>query len=178
MEAKLGQSLADGGRGLFAERNPNPLADNLGQLPQAAVLLLEQGQNFFGGQGAVLLPCLGINRQAIVRLRGGRRANGLRLRRGLRSRRRLTGPCFFDRRELEDSGQDARKDRLEACSTPAQSKSRRSDGVGVRDAVKLAHRLPRGEGSRSAASMSVRRPRTRLKPFANEDRETGRGRHY
>jgi hypothetical protein len=30
----------------------------------------------------------------------------------------------------------------------------------------------------AAASMSVRRPRTRLKPFANGDRETERGRHY
>ena len=81
MKAKLRERLADGGRGLLGERNPNPLADHLGKLPQAAVLLLEQGQNFFGGQGAVLLPCLGINRQPRVRL--GRCGCGLRLR-GLR----------------------------------------------------------------------------------------------
>ena len=43
VEAKLRERLAHGGRGLLAERNPNPLPDNLGHLPQAAVLLLEQG---------------------------------------------------------------------------------------------------------------------------------------
>ena len=83
MKAKLGERLADFGGWLLGEGNPNPLADNLGQLPQAAVLLLEQGQNFFGGQGAVFLPCLGINRETAVSLIGGRRANGLRLRRGV-----------------------------------------------------------------------------------------------
>ena len=48
VEAKLRQSLANGGRGGFAERNPNPLADNLGHLPQAAVLLLQHRQNLLG----------------------------------------------------------------------------------------------------------------------------------
>ena len=66
MEAKLRERLADGGRGLLTERNPNPLADNFGKLPQAAVLLLEQGQNLLGGQGAIFLPCLGVNREAFV----------------------------------------------------------------------------------------------------------------
>ena len=66
VKAKLGQRLADGLRRLLGEGNPNPLADNLGKLPQAVVLLLEQSQNFFGGQGAVVLPRLGVNRQAIV----------------------------------------------------------------------------------------------------------------
>ena len=42
--------------------------------------------------------------------------------------RPLTGPCFFD---------------------PAQSNSRRSDGVGMTDAVKLAHRLPRDRRERA-----------------------------
>ena len=78
MEAKLREGLADVGRGLLAERNPNPLADHLGHLPQTAVLLLEQGQNFFRGQGAVSLPCFRINRETFVSLIGGLR---LRLRR-------------------------------------------------------------------------------------------------
>jgi hypothetical protein len=33
---------------------------------------------------------------------------------------------------------------------PARPHSRRSDGVGVRDAVKLVHRLPRGGQERAA----------------------------
>ena len=48
VKAKLRQSLADGGRGLLTERNPNPLADNFGHLPQAAVLLLQHRQNLLG----------------------------------------------------------------------------------------------------------------------------------
>jgi hypothetical protein len=76
MEAKLRQSLADGGRGLLAERNPNPLADYLGQFPQAAVLLLEQGQNLVSGQGAVFLACFRVNRQTCVRLVRAGLANG------------------------------------------------------------------------------------------------------
>src|SRR6516162_5930113 len=61
VKTKLSQSLPDGGGGLLAKRNPNPLADNLGHFPQTAVLQLEQGQNLLGGQGAVFLPCLGVN---------------------------------------------------------------------------------------------------------------------
>ena len=78
METKLGQRLADGGRGLLAEGNPNPLAYDFGHLPKAAVLLLEQGQNLVSRQRAVVLACLGVNRQAGVWL------VGLRLRCGLR----------------------------------------------------------------------------------------------
>ena len=77
METKLRVCLADGGRGLLGERNPNPLAYHLGQLPKAAVLLLEQGQNLVSRQRAVELACLGINGETAVCLVGG-----LRLRRG------------------------------------------------------------------------------------------------
>ena len=75
MKAKLREGLADSGRGLLAKRNPNPLTDHLGHFPQAAVMLLEQGQDIFGGQGAVFLPCLNINRQtSVMLLRLGRGA--------------------------------------------------------------------------------------------------------
>ena len=66
METKLRQSLADGGRGLFGEADPNPLAYNLGHLPKAAVLLLEQSQNLVGRQRPVFLPCFGVNRETRV----------------------------------------------------------------------------------------------------------------
>ena len=69
VKPKLCQCLPDGGRGLFTERNPNPFSNHLGKLPQTAVLLLEQGQNFFSRQCAVGLPCLGINRQSRILLR-------------------------------------------------------------------------------------------------------------
>ena len=90
VEAKLRQSLAHGGRGLLAERNPNPAGvrpptDHLGHLPQTAVLLLEQGQNLLGRECPVLLPCLGINRETIIQFRianFGLRIVGLRLRGG------------------------------------------------------------------------------------------------
>ena len=48
VEAKLRERLADGGRGLLTELNPNPLANHFGQLPQAAVLLLQHRQNLLG----------------------------------------------------------------------------------------------------------------------------------
>jgi len=71
VEAKLRQSLADGGRGLLAERNPNPAGVrpptyHLGQLPQAAVLLLEHGQHLVSRECPVLLPCLGVNRGQVA----------------------------------------------------------------------------------------------------------------
>ncbi len=76
MKAKLRQLLPNLGGGLLFERHPNPLADNLGQAVNLRLLIQQKIQNFFGGQGAVFLPRLGINRQTIVFL------FRLRLRRG------------------------------------------------------------------------------------------------
>ena len=69
METKLRQLLPQGRCGLVFELNPNPLADNLGEIKQVRINCVQQGQNLVGGHGAVFLPCLGINRQTRVLLR-------------------------------------------------------------------------------------------------------------
>jgi hypothetical protein len=56
METKLRQNLPQLRRGRLAERNPNPLADNLGEIEQTRIAVFQKFQNFGGGQGAVLLP--------------------------------------------------------------------------------------------------------------------------
>ena len=73
METKLRQLLPQSRGGLLFELNPNPLADNLGEIKQVGIDGVQQGQNLVGGHGAVFLPRLGINRQT--------RVNALRLRR-------------------------------------------------------------------------------------------------
>jgi len=69
METKLRQNLAQLRRGRLTERHPNPFADNLGKIEQTRIAGFQKLQNFWCGQGAVFLPRLGVNRQAIVRLR-------------------------------------------------------------------------------------------------------------
>ena len=73
METKLRQNLPQLRRGRLAELNPNPLADNLGKIEQTRIAGFQKLQNFGGGQGAVFLPRLGVNRQAIVFLLGALR---------------------------------------------------------------------------------------------------------
>ena len=69
METKLRQLLPNLGGGLLLERNPNPLADNFRKAVKLRRAVQQKVQNLFSGQGAVFLPRLGVNRQAIVRLR-------------------------------------------------------------------------------------------------------------
>jgi hypothetical protein len=68
METKLRQLLPQFRRGCLAERNPNPPADNLGEIEQTRIAGFQKFQNFRDRQGAVFLPRLCINRQTIVRL--------------------------------------------------------------------------------------------------------------
>ena len=68
METKLGQLLPQLRRGCLSERNPNPSADNLGEIEQTRIAGFQKLQNFRDRQCPVLFPCLAINGQAIVRL--------------------------------------------------------------------------------------------------------------
>src|ERR1039458_9436876 len=66
METKLRQNLPQLRRGRLAERNPNPLADNLGEIEQTRIGIFQKLQDFRSGQGAVFLPRLGVNRQTRI----------------------------------------------------------------------------------------------------------------
>ena len=66
VKAKLRQNLPHFRCGCLPELNPNPFADHLGEIKQAGIAGFQKLQNFIGGQGAVFLPRLGVNRQAIV----------------------------------------------------------------------------------------------------------------
>ena len=71
METKLCQLLPERRGGLFFELNPNPLADNLGEIEQVGIDGVQQGQNLVGGHGAILHPRFRINRKTAVFLLGG-----------------------------------------------------------------------------------------------------------
>ena len=45
METKLRQLLPQSRGGLLLELNPNPLADNLGEIKQVGIYCVQQGQN-------------------------------------------------------------------------------------------------------------------------------------
>ena len=49
METKLRQLLPQSRGGLLFELNPNPLADNLGEIKQVGIDGVQQGQNLVGG---------------------------------------------------------------------------------------------------------------------------------
>lgn len=66
METKLCQLLPNLGGRCVLELNPNPTTDNFGKAIRGGQLLMQRAQNFWCRQRAVLLPCLGINRQTIV----------------------------------------------------------------------------------------------------------------
>ena len=66
VETKLRQNLPQLRRGRLAELNPNPFADNLGKIEQTRIAGFQKFQNFCGGQGAVFLPCFGVNRQTRI----------------------------------------------------------------------------------------------------------------
>src|ERR1035437_6017032 len=66
METKLRQNLPQLRRGRLAERHPNPLADNLGEIEQTRIAGFQKFQNFRSGQRAVFLPRLGVNRQTRI----------------------------------------------------------------------------------------------------------------
>ena len=68
MKAKLRQLLPQSGGGLLFELNPNPLADNFGEIEQVGIDGVQQSQNLVGGHGAILHPRFRINRQTIVGL--------------------------------------------------------------------------------------------------------------
>ena len=75
METKLRQLLPQLRRGRLAELNPNPFADNLGEIEQTRIAGFQKLQNFRSGQCPVFLPRLGVNRQPIVFLPGLRWRN-------------------------------------------------------------------------------------------------------
>jgi len=66
VKAKLRQNLPHFRCGRLTELNPNPFTDHLGEIKQAGMVGFQKLHNFIGGQGAVFLSRLGVNRQAIV----------------------------------------------------------------------------------------------------------------
>ena len=61
MEPELRELAADGLGGLLAERNPDPLADNLGEAELLGQPLAEQLQNVVGRQRAVFVALLEVH---------------------------------------------------------------------------------------------------------------------
>jgi hypothetical protein len=67
VETELGQLRGDGRRLAVGEGNPDPLADNLGQLEETRSLGAEQAKQLLGGQHAIGLPLREVDARTLWR---------------------------------------------------------------------------------------------------------------